>query len=436
MNTVFKDELGIYVFVYIDDIFIYSNTKKEHDEHVRSVCRKLRKFKFYSNREKSQYLPMELQVLGHLVTRRGISPIHQSVTNILQWPIPQNRSQLQSFLGMVNYFSRFMPHLVSLAAPLTEMAGATATWDWTPTHTTSFEKVKLDLSAEPAIKPIDYNKLEPIYLVTDASLIGRGAWIGQGTSPSTIISAGFHVRKFNPAQENYSTFDKELLAIKDGSEAFRSELLGCSFTILTDHKPLVAFPMQYNLSDRQERSQRIIYQFDCRILYLEGKANVIADAFSRVFINPSLVPTPSDFIPSSVDSSLPPQFSRSPKSFPSSFSFNPTPSSSSPNDSAPPDSPRTNHLPTIMTAATTTRSQAKDKSPAAPRASPAPPADPTPPRLTYAQVVHAPVAPQVAERERQVEAVLIRIAETIPYQSTLPAYNSNEPESINTAIYR
>ena len=116
---------------------------------------------------------------------------------------------------MVNYFSRFVPHLASLAAPLTEMAGATATWDWTPTHTTSFGKVKLALSAEPAIKPIDYNKPEPTNLVTDASLIGTGAWIGQGTSRSTIMPAGFHSRKFNPAQENYSTFDKELLAIKD-----------------------------------------------------------------------------------------------------------------------------------------------------------------------------------------------------------------------------
>jgi hypothetical protein len=264
------------------------------------------------------------------------------------------------------------------------MAGATATWDWTPTHTTSFEKVKLALSAEPAIKPINYNSTEPIYLVTDASLIGTGAWIGQGTSPSTIIPAGFHSRKFNPAQENYSTFDKELLAIKDALEAFRSELSGCSFTILTDHKPLVAFPMQYNLSDRQERSQRIINQFDCKIEYLEGRANVIADAFSRVFINSSLVPTPSDFIPSSVDSSLPPQFSRTLKSFSSSFTFDPTLPLLSPINSTPPVTPRNHHPPLIMTAATTTRSQNKSKSPAAPRNSPAPPAAPTPPRLTYA----------------------------------------------------
>ena len=89
-----------------------------------------------------------------------------------------------------------------------------------------------------------------------------------------------------------------------------------------------------------------------------------------------------------------------------------------------------------MTAATTTRIQAKGKSPAGPIASPAPLAVPTPPRVTYAQFVHAPVALQLAERERLVETVLTTLAETIPYQSTLPAHNSNELESINAAIYR
>jgi len=76
---------------------------------------------------------------------------------------------------MVKYFSRIVPHLAWLAAPLTKMAGATITWDWTPTYSTLFGNVKLALSAELAIKPIDYDKLEPIYLVTHVSLIGTGA---------------------------------------------------------------------------------------------------------------------------------------------------------------------------------------------------------------------------------------------------------------------
>jgi len=133
------------------------------------------------------------------------------------------------------------------------MPGATATWDWTPTHTKAFNHTKAALSADPTVRPINYHSADQTYLVADASLIGTGAWIGQGPTLQTIIPADFHSRKFNPAQENYSTFDKELLAIVDALEHFRSQLTGCSFIILTDHKPLVSFPTQYDLTGKQCR---------------------------------------------------------------------------------------------------------------------------------------------------------------------------------------
>jgi len=142
-------------------------------------------------------------------------------------------------------------------------------------------------------------------LVADTSLIGTGASIGQGPTLQTIKPADFHSRKFNPAQENYSTFDKELLAIVDALEHFRSELTGCSFIILTDHKPLVSFPTQYDLTGKQYRWQQIIHQFQCKIQHIGGNKNVIVNALSRVFINPSLVPSLSDFIPHFIDSPQP-----------------------------------------------------------------------------------------------------------------------------------
>jgi len=154
---------------------------------------------------------------------------------------------------MVNYLDHLMPHLADMAAPLTEMAGAIATWNWTPTHTKAFNRTKAALSADPVVSPINYHSVDQIYLVADASLIRTGACIGQGPTLQTIIRADFRSRKFNLAQENYSTSDKELLAIVDALEHFRSELTGCSFIILTDHKPLVSFPTQYNLTGKQCR---------------------------------------------------------------------------------------------------------------------------------------------------------------------------------------
>jgi len=118
-------------------------------------------------------------------------------------------------MGMVNYLCHLIPHLADLAAALTEMDGATATWDWTSTHTKAFYYTKVALSADPAVRPINYHSVDQIYLVADASLIGTGAWIGQEPTLKTIIPADFYSRKFNPAQENYPTFDKELIAIVD-----------------------------------------------------------------------------------------------------------------------------------------------------------------------------------------------------------------------------
>jgi len=204
-------------------------------------------------------------------------------------------------MGMVNYLGHLIPHLVDMAAPLTEMAGDTATWDWTHTYNKAFNHTKVALSADPAVRSINYHTTDEIYLVADASLTATSAWIGQGPTLQTIIPADFHSRKFNLAQENYSTFNKEFLAIVDELEHFRSKLIGCSFIILTDDKPLVLFPTRYDLTGKQYRWQQIINQFQCKIQYIGGNQNMIADALSRVFINPSLVPSLSDFIPHSID---------------------------------------------------------------------------------------------------------------------------------------
>jgi len=267
---------------------------------------------------------------------------------------------------MVNYLSHLIPHLVDMAAPLTEMPGATATWNWTPTNTKAFNHPKAAMSGDPAVRPINYHSADQIYLVADPSLIGTSAWIGQGPTLQTIIPADFHSRKFNLAQENYSTFDKELLAIVDALEHFRSEITGCSFIILIDYKPLVSFPTQYNLTGNQCRWQQIIHQFQCKIQHIGGNKNVKADALSRVFINPSLVPSLSDFIPQSIDFLQSLLIFRAPQDFSSSSKVIPSLPRTTPNDSSRRVPPITSH-PTSITSAAMTRSQTKKSQSPAPR---------------------------------------------------------------------
>ena len=128
-NTLFQDELGIFVYVYIDDIFIFSKTYKEHVNYVRHILQKLRDNQFYTDRKKSQFLPQELSILRHVITRRGVQPVPSRVRKILDWPTPTNVKGIRTFLGMVNYCSQFAPQLATISSPLTAMAGSTMNWD-------------------------------------------------------------------------------------------------------------------------------------------------------------------------------------------------------------------------------------------------------------------------------------------------------------------
>jgi len=100
---------------------------------------------------------------------------------------------------MLNYYSQFAPQLATISSPLTAMVGSTTNWDWTHLHQKSFKLIKQTLSVDLAVRPLDYESVDLIFLVTDASLIVTGAWVGQGPSVSEIRPAAFYARKFNSA---------------------------------------------------------------------------------------------------------------------------------------------------------------------------------------------------------------------------------------------
>src|SRR5258705_1271714 len=290
MHSIFQDMLGIKVFIYLDDILIFSKTLEDHIETIREICRRLRKHKLYANRSKSAFLPDRISVLGHVLTTNGIIAAPEKLLKVQNWAIPQTRKQLQGFMGMVNYLSQYVPHLSTYAAPLTQLCGSKALWKWRHIHTKAFEQLKDILAAEAILKPLDYESKEPIYLVTDASASGIGAWIGQGPTLRDIRPAGFYSRKFNAAQSRYNTTDKELFAIITGLQHFQPQLLGTKFTILTDHKAALAFRENNDVNDQHVRWQMLMSIFEFDMQHLDGKRNVLADALSRIYINPEKLP--------------------------------------------------------------------------------------------------------------------------------------------------
>ena len=262
MNFIFADMLGRSVYVYLNDILIFNKTKDNHIATIKEVCNRLRNEKLYVNRVKTMIFPEELHILGHIITSDGLSAAPDKVLKVSSWQTPNTRKMLQGFMGMVNYLSRYAPHLTTAAAPLTHLCGDTTKWEWLPIHDTSLQQVKDIIGGEAILKPLDYQSQDTIYLWTDALLMGIGALIGQGLSMDDIHPAAFYSRKFKPAEFNYSTTDKETFAVIEGLEHFTPQLSGTRFTIPTYHKAPLSFPVMTKLDEKHTRWLLKLSTFD------------------------------------------------------------------------------------------------------------------------------------------------------------------------------
>jgi len=233
-----------FVFVYLDDLLVFSKTRKEHLEHLQKVLSVLATNGLRINAAKCTFAAESVDYLGHTVTASGILPIASHVQPILDFPPPHDVRALQKFLGMLNFFRRFLPGIAHTLKPLTDLTSGKGAIKWTPTMQAAFLSAKQALaSATPLFHPDPSAKLS---LATDASDSHVGAVLQQrhasGWQPLAFFS-----KKLSPTESRYSTFDRELLAVYLSVRHFRFLLEGRPFTVFSDHKPLVAAIAFYKL---------------------------------------------------------------------------------------------------------------------------------------------------------------------------------------------
>jgi cleavage and polyadenylation specificity factor subunit 1 len=271
-----------YVFVYLDDILVASPSNQRHGDHLRQVFQLLSDNGLIVNKDKCSFGVSELEYLGHCVTQGGIQPLPSRVDAIAKFPVPTTRAALQRFLGMINYYHRFLPGIAAKLAPLHEVVhGRGPDISWSDNCQFAFEQAK---SALISASLLHHPRADVQTSITvDASDKAIGAQLEQRQKGHWVPIA-FFSRKLSPAEQKYSAFDRELLAAFSAIKHFRHFVEGRSFILFTDHKPLTyAFSNDVDRSPRQTRHLSFIAEFTTDVQHVKGKFNVVADALSRMY---------------------------------------------------------------------------------------------------------------------------------------------------------
>ncbi|KAJ9516246.1 hypothetical protein QJQ45_001132 [Haematococcus lacustris] len=217
--------------------------------------------------------------LGHVVSAAGIQPDPTKVKAVLDWPAPQDKHQLRSFLGTANYYRRLLHHHAHRVLPLTDLLRDEQPWRWGEAEQRAFADIKAAMASSPVVRPPDFSL--PFTVKTDASLFAIGAVLTQQDSSGAEYVVAYESRKLNPAQVNYPAHERELLAVLHALTTWRHYLLGRPFIVETDNSATTHVLTQSNLTGRQMRWTQRLAEFDITFVHKAGKHHTVPDALSR-----------------------------------------------------------------------------------------------------------------------------------------------------------
>ncbi|CAH2088405.1 unnamed protein product [Euphydryas editha] len=294
---------------FIDDILVYGENEKQHDERLQSVMKTLRENDVLLNEAKCVYKIQKINFLGHELTPDGVKPLKKYVTSIEEFRVPKTIEELQSFLGLVNYINKWLPNLATITEPLKTLLRlkiakrASIEGLWKDKQDQAFHQLKQALST---IKTLGYyDPDDETQVIADASPVGLGAVLIQKDNRGPRIIA-YGNRTLTALERKYSQTEKEALALVWAVEHFNIFLFGKKFDLITDHKPLeFLFGPKSKPCARVERWVLRLQNYRYNIKYQPGKVN-IADPLSRLCTYSS-IPTESfeDFIHHIVEEARP-----------------------------------------------------------------------------------------------------------------------------------
>ena len=265
--------------IYLDDIIVFSRTFDEHLSRLRLVFDRLGAANLILNPSKCFFGQQSVLFLGHLISRHGIQPNPEKTQVVRNFPRPRSVKDIRAFLGLASYYRRFVQNFSSIAAPLTRLTRKNIPFLWDVACETAFQRLKDALITPPIL--VYPNLSQPFHLSVDASSTGLGYILGQTIEGKDVVIA-YGGRQLNKAECNYSTTEREALAVVEGIKRYQVYLHGQKFYVHTDHHALQWFMSIKDPTGKLARWALQLQHYNFEIIHRPGACIGNADAISRL----------------------------------------------------------------------------------------------------------------------------------------------------------
>ena len=280
MDRILGPEVRDFCVNYLDDLaIITTGTLEDHLHHINVVLTKLENANLTCNIEKCVFLCKEVKMLGFIISTSGIRTDPDKVEAIQKFPTPKTIKHLRAFLGLCNFYRRFIPNYNQCMTPLYELLKKGKRWQWSEKEQSAFNTIKNLFIDTIELQHPDFKI--PYYLQTDASGVGYAGVLYQLGNGNEMRVLGYHSKALKGAELNWTVTEQEFFAVISSLKKFETYLRGSKVIIRTDHKALLFVKTWKLYNSRVTRWLLYLEQFDYKIEYITGKSNVVPDILSR-----------------------------------------------------------------------------------------------------------------------------------------------------------
>ncbi|KAL3699575.1 hypothetical protein R1sor_017597 [Riccia sorocarpa] len=275
----FAEYIGDFMEAFLDDFTVYGSAN-QHLQQLEKALIKCLENQIRLNLEKCVFWVQSGALLGHIICSEGVLMDPGKVEKIRKQPAPTNRKELQRVMGMANFYRRYILNYTVLAAPVNALNKENIVFKWAPQCQEAFDLLKEKLSQGPILRPPNWNMIFHVH--TDASGVAVGAVLAQPQDPNIDLPIYFASRTLNKCEKDYTTTEREALAMMYAVKKFKPYLQGNKFIFFVDHQALTYIVNKVHITGRIARWLLLLHEFDFTVVYKLAKINILADQLSRI----------------------------------------------------------------------------------------------------------------------------------------------------------